>query len=362
MSQISIFATGNGDSILIEHGDIAILTDINYRSGADDDEQDDKPDFAEEIRDACRSHRLNLLVNTHPDIDHVRGAEKLFHLGPPGDWDDDPEDGEPLILIEEIWTSPHGPLAYVGGATEKPLIDEIKRRKRLMGTAEGELDGNRLVIRSCDDDVTSGNFFGATWTVLAPTQSEADIPSDNTVSSNVTSLCLQWEVLGTKILLLGDTTVEVLERIYDTVEKESPAALEWHILVAPHHCSRRCLGYIDDYNVDAEFEESEKALTALSNQIESGYVVASSRKFKRAGSPPSSYARNRYYRILGRCEKLADVTQADKDRFLVAGGAGEEDPAHIVFELTRAGPGQRGTRRRRSVAVVSSSSAGGSYG
>ena len=107
-NKLTVFAAGNGDTILLEAHNKVVLTDIHYRQdGAEDEDNDEVPDFAPDIRDACPDHRLHVFVLTYPDKDHLGGAGAIFHLGHPDTWDCEPEDGEPKIIIEEIWCSPY---------------------------------------------------------------------------------------------------------------------------------------------------------------------------------------------------------------------------------------------------------------
>jgi hypothetical protein len=95
-NKLTAFASGNGDTVLIEAHRKTILTDIHYRQdGAEDDDNDEVPDFAPDIRAACPDHHLSIFVLTHPDKDHLGRAEAIFHLGPPTAWDPDPMEGEP---------------------------------------------------------------------------------------------------------------------------------------------------------------------------------------------------------------------------------------------------------------------------
>ncbi len=77
--KLTVFAIGNGDSILIEARGKRILTDINLKS----DPTDNLPDLEEELRDACGHGALHLFVLTHPDEDHLRGFADVFHTGNP---------------------------------------------------------------------------------------------------------------------------------------------------------------------------------------------------------------------------------------------------------------------------------------
>jgi len=51
-NKLTIFACGNGDSIMIEALNKTILTDINYRTEqAEDEDNNQVPDFAPDIRE-----------------------------------------------------------------------------------------------------------------------------------------------------------------------------------------------------------------------------------------------------------------------------------------------------------------------
>lgn len=367
-NRVTFFPCGNGDAVFLESGDCKIMTDINYRASTQDEEADECPDYGPDIRNACKQDWLHLFVLTHPDADHCRGISEIFYLGPPSEWDDDPDDGEPLILIEEIWCSPYAANPHYVTDDAKPIIDEIKRRKKLQGTAAGYQAGNKLTIMSVDTHA-SGFVGPFQWNLIAPTKHEADIPKpdpDGTrYTSNPSSLGIVWSlsVLGyeNRIMLLGDATVEVLERINDDVAKDT---LQWGILLAPHHCSRRSIGSVYGEGTDNEtFEPSEDAEAALSNQKDDGHIVASSRRFKRGGpTPPSLDAKKRYLRILARG---TDSSEDEEERFHVtAGKSPDEKPEKIVFDLTRSGPTPQRLLKSAigGAAVVSSTSTGGSYG
>lgn len=56
----------------------------------------------------------------------------------PDNWDPDPEGGEPKITVDEIWCSPYGANPHHTTDGSQPLVDEVRRREKLQGTAEGE--------------------------------------------------------------------------------------------------------------------------------------------------------------------------------------------------------------------------------
>ena len=244
-NRITFFACDNGDASLIEAHGLTIMTDINYRQS--EIEKDPARDFAPEIRKACNDGRLSVFVLTHPDEDHLRGFDEVFHLGKPDDRDEDPDEGDVRIIVNEIWCSPYAVDPNYKTEVSKPVLKEIARRKRLAGTDEGKKDGNRLRVMSAADGATEKLTSGVEWRLLAPTEEEADIPkaeagaSEN--SSNPSSLVIQWNVTvgskTSKVILGGDSTVEIWERIHQDYGEEQ---VNWHILLAPHHCSRHSMG------------------------------------------------------------------------------------------------------------------------
>lgn len=371
-NRLTIFSSGNGDTILIEARQRTILTDINYRKNdAEDVDNDDVPDFAPDIRAACGKH-LDLFVLTHPDEDHLRGIDEIFHLGPPEKRIENPKEGEPKILIDEIWCSSYSANPHYETEESGPLLEEIARRKKLMNTPSGNQDGNRLRILSASKD-KSGTFTqGIDWNLHAPTDAEADIPeaepNQPPNSSNGSSLVIRWKInvggFNNLVFLGGDTEVEVLERLGTKIQPKDPESLAWHVLVAIHHCSRRSIGRVTNEGKDEEYEHSKDAETALSEQRDDGFVVASSRRVVRGGdSPPSYHAKNRYLKILAR---QGEVTAAVRRRFLCTGGDADDDtPDHVVFDLTANGP-SRVVKAKKAASVVGTATAasgrGGGYG
>ncbi len=358
--QITFYACGNGDSSLIEAHDRTIMTDINYRANdAQDDKNVDVPDFAPLIREACSDDYLDLFVLTHPDEDHLRGFGEIFHLGKPEDRDSDPDEGDTKILVNEIWCSEYSANPNYTTDMSKPVLDEIKRRKNLIG-AESQKDGNRLVVISATDAALMTYCGGIDYRVLAPNASEADIPkakeNEPKNSSNPSSLVIQWSfTVGqrvSKVVLGGDSTVEVWERLSSEYADE---CLDWHILLSPHHCSRHSMGRKLS---ETSFEYSNDAISGLNHPIgASAHVVASCRTFG-DDHPPHPEARDRYYKILAKGKAITDET---KSRFLITDGSSSQKPEHVKFRFTSNGPARAAAVGAASFATPSSSGGGG-YG
>ncbi|HIJ61929.1 MAG TPA: hypothetical protein HPQ04_04480 [Rhodospirillaceae bacterium] len=365
-SKLTIFAAGNGDTIMIEAHGKTILTDIHYRrSQAEDEDNDRVPDFAPDIRAACPDDRLHVFVLTHPDKDHTYGFEVLFHTGVPGSWNRYPKDGEPKILVDEIWCSPYSVNPHYVTEHAKPLLDEIKRRHKLQGTTDGMLAGNRLTVMDMEGTTSGSVVPGLSWRLLAPTKPEWDIPKapegEPRTSSNPTCLVIRWKVTvdgkDNLILLGGDSTVETWERIGEEIHAKTPDDLAWHILVAPHHCSRHSLGWVEDDTKDNDFQESEGALRALGEMRGKGFVVSSSKRVNHLKSPPpSQQAKNRYLKILA---DGGEVDGAVRKRFICTGGDADTDkPIHAVFNLTGGGTTRR--QKPKAPAIVGGVGAGSS--
>lgn len=338
---ISYFPVGNGDTVLLEADGHTILTDINYRTSKIDD--DEAYDFAPDLREACKqsdgSYLLDIFVLTHPDQDHLGGFSELIHVGTPDDYDGDPDEGEPLILAAEIWVSPYSVDPNYKTDASKPVFKEIGRREALMDTPDGDIDGNRLCILDTESECEGNVSENIQWQLLAPTPEEADIEEsddeDNHTSSNDSSLVIQWTVTvdggENTVLLGGDATVEVWDRIWADFKDETEN-LEWHVLLAPHHCSRSTMARKDPDT--EEYEYSDDAIDALGQKIDDGFVVSSSKPVEdNDDDPPSWEARQKYLDILS-----DDQDDDPENRFLNPESHKDGDAAPVVFLLTADGP------------------------
>jgi len=173
-----------------------------------------------------------------------------------------------------------------------------------------------------------------TWELLAPTPEEADIPDDEDESSNDSSLVIRWSLkVGTgltKILLAGDATVEVWDRIWKDFKNKTDK-LKRHILLAPHHCSRGAMARKQD---DDSYEYSDDALDALDQFDGDGFIVTSSKEIKRNDdNPPSWDAKQKYFNMLKKAKETGY-----QDRFLNPDTYKNGKPEPVVFDLTKSGP------------------------
>ncbi len=363
----SHFKVDNGDMTLIElESGRRILADINIRCAADD-EDDDTPDVAAQLRkklDRDDEGRLfvDAFLNTHPDADHIRGLETHFHLGDPSTW----SKADDKIFIREMWSSPivfrrakAKDEDHVLCADAEAWRDEARRRVKKY-RADGSLaDGNRIVILGEDvdgktddlgailvkvDEVFS-KICGQTDTsfearLLAPMPA-ADEKEEDVLTKNNSSVIIRIDLKVSKAvkaryLLGGDAEVAIWDRIWDRNAK-TPERLEYDVLIAPHHCSWHSLSYDSWSKMGEKAEVSASARNALGQALSGALVVSSSKAVVDDESdPPCIRAKREYLDILD------DVKGEFK---CVADGPGD-DP--LVIEVGSAGP-----RLKRAVFGVS---------
>ncbi|WP_200342155.1 hypothetical protein [Rhodovibrio sodomensis] len=146
-ASITFFPVSNGDMTLIrlDNGQ-TILVDLNIR-GAADDEDDDTPDVATDLRDRLkRDAQERLYVDafllSHPDQDHITGLRNHFHLGPPDEWSKDDD----KIFIREMWSAP---VVFRRASAENPLCEDAKAwakeaRRRVKRFRESAADLNAI--------------------------------------------------------------------------------------------------------------------------------------------------------------------------------------------------------------------------
>lgn len=380
INRVTFFPVGNGDTTLIEANDKTILTDINYRCDRYTDrfrssidancsignaatlgyEEASKPfewvyyDFALDLQYACyhssyrsnREYRLSLFVLTHPDQNNLTGFDKLFYQGDPAEFEDRPREDDKLILIEEMWINACFADSKFETDESKPLFQEIKRRLNLQGSKESELNGNRICILEATSSAGLVKTFSRNIEahVLSPVQKEGEISKaasgEDQADVNDSSLVIRWtvKVFGgvNRILLGGDATVEVWDRIWQNY-KNDVDKLSWQILLAPNHCS---IDAMARKNKEGKYEYSENALNALSQVEGDGFVVSSSEEIKHNDNVlPSWEAKQKYLEIL---------KDADESRFLnpdtranaplLYSQRQDYKPESVEFNLTKEGP------------------------
>jgi hypothetical protein len=348
------FRVDNGDMTLVElESGRRILIDINIRSAADD-EDDETPDVAKQLRDRLdRDEKGRLYVDafllTHPDEDHIRGLKKHFHLGDPASWSKRADN----ILIREMWSSPIVfRRASKGHALSEDASDwatEARRRVKLFREGHAVGDGDRITILGEDVDgktedlgailVKADQTFATICGVydssfearlLAPLIAKDD-EEEEIISKNNSSVIIRLDlklsgVTQARYLMGGDAAVGVWERIWDR-NKNRSERLEYDVLLAPHHCSWRSLSWDSWSDLGEKAKVSLPARKALGQARSGALIIASSKTISDDdGDPPCVRAKREY----------EDILSPKKGEFrCVADGAGDRP---MEIEVVTAGP------------------------
>jgi hypothetical protein len=355
---ITFFPVSNGDMTLarFDNGQ-TFLIDVNIR-GAADDEDDDTPDVAGELKDRLKRHDkgryyVDGFLSSHPHSDHITGLRNHFHLGPPGDW----KEKDDKILIREMWSSP---VVFRRADAEQPLCDDAKawqaearRRVKLFrekGSAVAE--GDRILIMGEDIDdktddimdivvklnetvsacnrVADGAFEAR---LLAPLPPEND-EDEETLRHNQSSVILRFSLRGGGIsdrcryLTGGDAEVEIWKRLWKSHGSANSDWLSYDILLPPHHCSWRSLSFDRWSELGEKVKVDSDARNALSQTRKGAVIVASCKPIKADDdNPPHERAKREY----------VDILDDDADRFFCTDEYWNDKGLVLEFEIKSSG-------------------------
>lgn len=333
---------GTGDSTtLVVSDEIVVQVDIHDLEKA---AQDDTPETAvvERLMEALpeRDGRpyLSVFALTHADKDHCNNFEDLLSE----------------VTIGEIWATPRLWREYEEAQGEglcqsaQAFHDEAERRvqatreAQARGEAPGSGDRIRIIGHDTDRDLhgytdlpddclsfpgdiittLDGNDCTGTFEAFV----HAPFKDDCAEERNDTSLALHVTLTdGTgagRFLLLGDLAHDTIVKIFDwSIAAENTAYVEWDVLLAPHHCSKKVM-YDGDVLLD------DVLLHLDTHGAAERYVVSSSNVLRDddpvGANPPHRLAAERYQEIA--------------DQFLVTMQHGStETPAPVVFEVDPAG-------------------------
>lgn len=349
------FRVGDGDMTLVElESGRTILIDIRIRA-AGSDPDDDAADVAEQLRSRLKTDAqgrlfVDAFLLTHPDADHILGLTEHFHLGPPADW----SKTDDKIIIREMWSSPiifrrkcrktHVlcPDAAAWAAEARRRVRYFKtwgsavsgERIKILGEdIDGKTDGLEAILVKVDetfsviDGMGDPSFSARLLGPLPP----ADDEEEEVLSKNDSSVILQLGLTAdgepnkARYLFGGDAGVAIWERLW-AKHGEAPDCLAYDVLVAPHHCSWRCLSW-DSWSQNREAAKvSSAARSALGQALPGAIIVASSRPIADDDNdPPCIRAKREYLSII---KGLAGEFRC------VADGAGDEP---LEFDIGRAG-------------------------
>jgi hypothetical protein len=354
---------GCGDSTTVVISDNEVLQiDLNDTAIAEADDNEKIPLVDELVAKLPKKDGkpyLSCFVLTHPDEDHCRGFIDLLKR----------------VTIGELWHTPRVFREYHKDqcADAKAFRKEAKRRVAATIKTGGDPGaGQRVRVVGYDDLLKEDDYKGFPRTFFTtPGQSvtmldgsdigtrfavfvHAPFRNDPADKRNETSLAMQIVIGSSKSsmsgLFLGDLSYPTLRKVVDeTKGHDNLLRLNWNVLLAPHHCSKKAM-----YETDADGEDVRKQdiLDDLeARQLSPGYIVASSVAIPGSNSsgdnPPHAKAKNRYSEIVtdafictgehSTAENMRpvmftikddDITQVDRDYALAE--ATKEDLAKAI--------------------------------
>ncbi len=314
---------GTGDSTtVVVSAEVVVQVDLNHRASAEEDDTPEVPvvDLLVPTLPEGSDGKpyLAAFVLTHADADHCSGFAKLLDEA----------------TIGELWATPRMWREYLDDPAgpdlcddAKAFHDEVKRRvteiKKAVDAGNEPAYGDRVLIVGYDTDhdehayselpdeylITPGDSVTTIDGVEHAGRFEAFIHApfkdDCAEARNDTSLSMQVTLTEDggkdgKVLLLGDLAYETIMKIFDySEEKEREQYLEWNLLLAPHHCSKKVMYTHEDGKDVLHTDILDKFEI---HAREGAVVVASSKEIPTSdtlgANPPHKMAADRYKKIV----------------------------------------------------------------
>jgi len=364
-STIHHFPVGNGDTTLLKIASnnqyYYVLIDIHLCDIGDNDDKCDALGelYAQLPKDGNGRTYVDVFVLTHPDQDHIRGFEDNFHVGKPEDYKEPKEGDNGKIFIREIWSSP---IVFRRRSKNHTLCDDavafVKEAKRRVYAYKKDQvigsEGNRIRLIGQDEDGKTDDILDLVYDngdeitllneveikelsaqVLGPLHDD-EFENGSCPDKNRSSVIINWGIAShgyttptNFILLAGDAGVEVWDIMWKKYKNDT-ARLKYDILIAPHHCSWHTISH--DSASDEKPENSDDAISALSQANQGAVIISSSNEIKDDDADPPNYqAKQAYEKILegvsGEFSCLADHKPSNG-----------KAPELLTFRLTNSGP------------------------
>lgn len=345
---VVFWPVGTGDSTtVVVNDEVVMQVDIHDMAKADDDKNPEVPvvdRLIEALPVIDGKPYLATFVLTHADKDHCLGFADLLAE----------------VRIGELWSTPRLWREYNDPDSPELCPDAIAFReeseRRIAATMDAvnaggvPASGDRIRVVGYDDDHSSHAYDELPDAYLAwPGQSlttldghelagvfeafiHAPFKDDAAAARNETSLSMQVSLtdetgIDGKVLLFGDLAHDTIMKVFDYSEYYDRAQyLEWDLLLAPHHCSKRVM-----YKRDADGNEELQmdVLNAFErNARTGGTIVCSSATFPDEDvdglNPPHRMAADRYAEIAD--EVICTMSWVD-----------EGAPSPVVFGVDAAG-------------------------
>lgn len=354
---------GTGDSSTIVLDDeIVMQVDLHDLAMAQDDENPQVPvvdRLVEALPVIDGTPYLAVFALTHADKDHCLGFADLLAR----------------VRIGELWATPRmwreldDPDAPTPCSDAEAFQEESERRvaatKKAVEAGGEPTSGDRILVIGYDTDHDSHAYSELPDKYLSgpgkcvSTLDEHDcsdrfeaffhapFADDCAAERNETSLAMQITLtddsgVSGKMLLFGDLAHDTIMKIFNySVDHGRPERLEWDLLLAPHHCSKKVM-YMPEDGKDVLHQDVLDAFSA--NALHDDVVIVSSSdpipsKDEAGKNPPHKMAADRYQEI---AEFICTMSWGD-----------EKAPSPVVFGVDALGA----RIVRESVSALSASAA-----
>lgn len=382
---IVFWPVGSGDSsTIVVTDEVLIQVDLNDRAKADSDDTPEAPVvdlLIEALPTVGDRPFLAAFVLTHADQDHCSGFADLLEKATIGE----------LWATPRMWRELDGDPDAALCDDAQAFHDEVVRRVDAVKKADSDGDeialGDRVLVVGYDVDEEKFDYHDLpSEYLLKPGMSVTKINGDDHAgrfeafihapfkddaagARNDTSLSLQVTLTDSdsgqegKILLFGDLAYDTLTKIFEYSEShDREQYLEWDLLLAPHHCSKKVMYIVED---GSEVLKKDILESFEKHAREGSVIVASSATIptvdKAGDNPPHRKAADRYKEYADRFICTMEWPSADDPSPVVFGI--DADGAKIVEDnvvelasknLDLAHLGTDGRRRLSEVAAMAS--------
>ncbi|QKW36278.1 hypothetical protein HUT06_21445 [Actinomadura sp. NAK00032] len=379
---VVFWPVGTGDSTtIVVSENVVVQVDLRDMAKADDDANPEVPvvdRLVEALPTVGGRPYLAVFVLTHADKDHCLGFADLLDK----------------VDIGELWATPRLWREYEQADDDKLCEDakafqtEAERRvtavKKAIEEGMEPTSGDRVVVIGYDTDhdkhaydelpeqYKSGPGKSITTLDQHPCAGRfeafihAPFAADCAAERNDTSVAMQVTLTETdgetgKILLLGDLAHETIMKIFTYSEKhDREHRLEWDVLLAPHHCSKKVMFLPQD----GEDVLQNDIMDAFARHARDGAIVVSSSGVipssdEPGKNPPHRKAADEYEDIVE--ELICTMEWRDADAPTPVVFAVDADGARVLREAAvpspRAAAEAKALRHGRRLAIVASAAA-----
>ncbi|TCK19646.1 beta-lactamase superfamily II metal-dependent hydrolase [Ancylobacter aquaticus] len=302
--------TGDSTTIVISENEV-MQVDLNDKQMADEEGNEHIPivdELVSKLPVVNGRPYLSCFALTHPDLDHCRGFADLLER----------------VDIGELWHTPRIFREYedtyeLSADAQAFRAEAHRRAERSIEVGGDPGSGDRVRIIGYSELFQEGErYYGFPEEEFYTRPGNSIFTLDgNDVSNrfeafihapfkegmadarNETSLAMQITIGGStpmRGLFLGDLSYPTVMQVFDETHSHgNEDKLQWNVLLAPHHCSKKVM--YEDGSLRQDVMDEFAAC-----QLEPGYIVSSSNEFKgrneSGDNPPHRVARNRYEEIV----------------------------------------------------------------